>query len=887
MEPIKEIRNEPAETEIDDSTSAISTKDRLMGEICKSIHNDVKEILNEEPIIVQKKWKRNLYRRRKERQQKSLFSARQSDGDSAHVKVTTRIDAPRETRLTQDIPPSTQSVESIVSESSPGDTDNQSGTVQPETTVKDAGTSQGASTWNADDRISDEKFISGSSYEEKTETNVSQSFLKLLLQPIEDEALTNKLENVSHVSVSSIDRKTSSQPSSLLDLLSDTETSSSSIDVHVQREDDNGVRTSSEITTTPDSTRTEPASLMDLLNEKDHRDEALIVEESVSMDSMGNQFSSLRNLLNTDDAVDNGTKVEEASTSRLTDDNIERKTANDNVGRNDTEEHDFSDVVDEGLALLLALHDRNWSQMEQVREDEEDASPQDHVIVEEEVLPESEIVEEEFELETSDDTKEMTSYEDYHIEIVDLDLMLENIEELLEEAAFGEVKLSTTDYNAMLIRIATSPLPTDDVVAPMLKVYRHMSELVESGAECSPDATTYTILMTALDRRANAPLSAADICRQMMDSGIELSSEACFHGMSFLNRTNDIASMERLMNLIVDRKTFQVPLWAWMSLLRVYKNENAQQKALDLLERCIETNNDRSVGTVTNLVLETMAWPRRDRGGLRIDRTSLLTSVMEKLATASSGAFGDEDGERIAACSRQYHVWNRLIILLESEVDRRTNSGWDVVHKAFQSMRNAVQDFWPDSSLLKIGLDAAQVSRDAELAVDLIIRMHNKQMQGTESLESASKWNSDVVGASDDHLKGDGDQSTNGHILSEALDHPKRDFSGMIGNLSEAIDIDSDPMGTETVNDRDQHEFPAIRVPPQAFTAAMRICVATGDANSVNRLLDTIRDSRNTIPRSMKTELYTLALKGFAKVGDSDDAQALLREMQDGGLTPT
>jgi pentatricopeptide repeat protein len=67
----------------------------------------------------------------------------------------------------------------------------------------------------------------------------------------------------------------------------------------------------------------------------------------------------------------------------------------------------------------------------------------------------------------------------------------------------------------------------------------------------------------------------------------------------------------------------------------------------------------------------------------------------------------------------------------------------------------------------------------------------------------------------------------------------------------------------------------------------MRVCVAVGDIESSNKLLDGLRDSRNMIPDSMKSDLYTLALKGCAKTGNSDVAQVLLKEMQDTGLNPT
>jgi hypothetical protein len=67
----------------------------------------------------------------------------------------------------------------------------------------------------------------------------------------------------------------------------------------------------------------------------------------------------------------------------------------------------------------------------------------------------------------------------------------------------------------------------------------------------------------------------------------------------------------------------------------------------------------------------------------------------------------------------------------------------------------------------------------------------------------------------------------------------------------------------------------------------MKLCIATGDMDSAGRILDRLRDSRNTIPTAMKSELFTLALKGYAKAGNSYGAQALLKDLQEGELKPT
>jgi pentatricopeptide repeat protein len=97
----------------------------------------------------------------------------------------------------------------------------------------------------------------------------------------------------------------------------------------------------------------------------------------------------------------------------------------------------------------------------------------------------------------------------------------------------------------------------------------------------------------------------------------------------------------------------------------------------------------------------------------------------------------------------------------------------------------------------------------------------------------------------------------------------------------------SDLLGEDNTNASSTIDRKSVRVPMQAFSSAMRLCVATGDMNSADRLLDSLRDPRNTIPLTKKIEVFTLALKGYAKTGNSDAAQDLLKDMQIRGLNPT
>lgn len=291
--------------------------------------------------------------------------------------------------------------------------------------------------------------------------------------------------------------------------------------------------------------------------------------------------------------------------------------------------------------------------------------------------------------------------------------------------------------------------------------------------------------------------------------------------------------------------------------------------------------------------METISWPRRDRAGRRLDRSSFLSRLLDKLesfdgrpdrsyvddvAVADDKSLWNEPD--VPLFKPSYNAWKRLILSAASEVDFKTNSGWPLVHKAFNSMRNAIEDYWPDSSLLKTGLRVAEVTGDAELAVDLVIRALDKQVHVDEGIAPTSLWSDDAslvdIGQPSNTVVPESFEITTEGKISLNEIGATEESGGLFDSFGEATDSASR-----------QHSKGFVRVPVQAFTSAMRVCVLTGDSESTERLIGGIRDSHNAIPGSMKTELYTLALKGFAKSANSDSAQTLLKEMQDGGLNPT
>lgn len=599
----------------DDETGTTSAeRDRMLREIRKSIHNNVERIVNEKPGV-RKKWKRILHRRQKEQRRQSLSFSVTRDKTSGNAPQTMNQNCVSEA----DPWTANKSGDSVSEIWSGGTAHRAESNIQPVSAQTHFESAWGTSSRGSTE--SEEAFDAESNLIQAETRDENQSFLELLRQPIEEETVVTP-EAVT-------DGSLATHSSLLLSLLNDdaafADPAEETRGDNVKRNEDDGMNLSSGLSTTSESLKTQPTSLMDLLNDDNDAEPMSSFASEINEDLYSSQEDKLTD-------QDEHAGIQSASLFDLLSQPIEEEQSGDsksfdfdeevdataNVWSSKSPESDKTDentrggvaFVDEGLALLLALRGRDWSQM---GEDEESEDESEHGVpetadIEEEIVIETDIEEEEIGIKAGYDMMEETGHDEDDEQVGD-NGRLDEITGLLDEAGSGDMVLTTVDYNALLLHVVTSSLQTDDTIELMLKTYQQMSELGRSGVDCAPDATTFIILMVTLDRRANAPLSAADICRQMMDSGVELSSEAFVQGISCLNLRNGIRDTERLMNSVLDNETSQlvVPIWAWMSLLRMYKNENMQHEALDLVEKCINKVRIRTLLQETNssLLLKT------------------------------------------------------------------------------------------------------------------------------------------------------------------------------------------------------------------------------------------------------------------------------------------
>ena len=347
-----------------------------------------------------------------------------------------------------------------------------------------------------------------------------------------------------------------------------------------------------------------------------------------------------------------------------------------------------------------------------------------------------------------------------------------------------------------------------------------------------------------------------------------------------------------------------------------------------------QKNGGRDDRVVNTVCMQAMFWPRKDRRGRRLNSSTILHKLLEVLESntpewvertanecalravtggdlpvfESKGAANrlslddrvDEDDFSESSYIPSYSVWRRLILSLSMEARKGPSSHWLLAQRAFAAMNKTLESYWPDSRLLKVGLEVAETTHDAALASDIVVRAQEMHFQNvSDSHNEHSSWfdkKSDVGAA----------ESYSSFPNLQMLDNDPGIFDGQKSDgWSETADAAGGESNKDLNDPADDYMFTpdvtpldesasasndgskAVRVPPQAFTTAMRVCIGTSNMANAERLLDCLRDSRSTIPDLVKSELYTLAMKGYAKKGDGDAAQTLLKEMQDGGPSPT
>jgi hypothetical protein len=130
------------------------------------------------------------------------------------------------------------------------------------------------------------------------------------------------------------------------------------------------------------------------------------------------------------------------------------------------------------------------------------------------------------------------------------------------------------------------------------------------------------------------------------------------------------------------------------------------------------------------------------------------TGTVEEAELTDSSWVGPVDDAGVRSIQRSEHDWNKpsylprhnawkqLILSLSRAAEAKAGADWPLVRRAFTAMQDSLGDCWSDPRILKVGLRTAEMTRDAELACNLVIRAQDEEFQAT--LDSDADSHEDI-----------------------------------------------------------------------------------------------------------------------------------------------
>jgi len=196
----------------------------------------------------------------------------------------------------------------------------------------------------------------------------------------------------------------------------------------------------------------------------------------------------------------------------------------------------------------------------------------------------------------------------------------EFVDELLMGSCANKWALRSDEFNLLILHVATSL--KNDKIEKVLDIFLHMKELESSGrVDAGPNPTTYAILLNLFESHPGASAIAYDICNQlveciklnhekMLDNEINeadcpkmiINEDSLNAALRIQTRRLDMEGAETIMDYALSEGSggLRVSPNAFKMMLLLYKSFEEQNKALHLIEACIEVRHHHQI---TSLLL--------------------------------------------------------------------------------------------------------------------------------------------------------------------------------------------------------------------------------------------------------------------------------------------
>ena len=268
-------------------------------------------------------------------------------------------------------------------------------------------------------------------------------------------------------------------------------------------------------------------------------------------------------------------------------------------------------------------------------------------------------------------------------------------------------------------------------------------------------------------------------------------------------------------------------------------------------------NCDKDARGVNSFLMSAINWPRKNREGQSVELGSYCESILDLLEGCSENSFFPS-----------YNVWRKLMFTSAHASRTESLQHWDLVRRCCRALINHVSQRPPDQSILKLGLESAEILKDSHLAFDMLSWADQRNLDSLSFSDNKSDSNFDVnfISAGD----------------TKRINHPENEHEN---DSTEENEIKDEPFAingpNEIISDRNLAD---LQVPIKMYYRAINLCISQNEIELASQLLSNCSVGRKRIPESTANELSTLVLSGFAKVGDINSAEIMLNQMRTQGL---
>ena len=571
-----------------------------------------------------------------------------------------------------------------------------------------------------------------------------------------------------------------------------------------------------------------------------------------------------------------------------------------------------SDTVDELLSLLICATEKEWKEMTNTTEPS---------------LVEEAEREAGYLLEDEDDT------------------LPAKATTIAEEIINGsnELNLNVDEINLTLLNLAFMP-PTLSSMELSVKLFKFMEDNRRSGdKDAVPNATTYALLMVAFGDRGNDHQAAQFVCERMMkamgEGGLVLDGNTIAIGARCLRKVGDIVNAEKLLSRSLGSGV-EVSPRVFHHVLALYKDDNLQEDALKLLDVFLnETIVDGRERKIDEFIKSLIRWPNRNRRGNRIALALHHQKILEYLETHCIEQGGCPDDpyclkETDDRYKPSYFVWRDLLRSLLRAARQESKGQFELVRRACRCLVNSSRDeTHPDHAVLQAGLAAAEALGDAKLASDMILwawenaeqfvetpsrerspysNGHSEELSPSFGFEARENAHDDpdaeldfeldslfgtasIDSPNNDEVQKSGAETFGSELLS-VLDESEPVAATTIGDFPFGASSEAE-WSNEQVGDWFHSEYESgppryfVHIPTKAYYSAIKICLTSGEPELAHAVLKAgcIGPSDEVdmrLPDSSRSHLFNLVMSGYSQVGDFENAQSLLDEMQSSGPRP-